>query len=84
MSRNEKLLQKLNKKPPPKDFTWDELRSLLLSLGFEEKQGVGSRVKFIHQRLAYPVSLHRPHPGNEVKKYVIEQVKDALDELSLG
>jgi len=53
-------------------------------MGFEPKQGNGSRVKFIHPDLSYPISIHRPHPGNELKRYVIEQVKDALDELSLG
>lgn len=84
MSNADKLLQKLKKEPPPKDFTWDELKVLLCSIGFEPKQGKGSRVKFIHPDLSYPISIHRPHPGNELKRYVIEQVKDALDELSLG
>ena len=69
MSNADKLLQKLKKEPPPKDFTWDELKVLLCSIGFEPKQGNGSRVKFIHP---------------DLKRYVIEQIKDALDELSLG
>ena len=83
MSKTDKLLEKLRKEPPPKNFTWDELRSLLASLGFEERQGRGSRVKFFHSQLGYPISLHKPHPGNELKIYVIEQVKGALDELNL-
>lgn len=83
MSKGDKLLEKLRKHPPPKNFTWEELRSLLISLGFTEKQGSGSRVKFIHCELGYPISLHKPHPGNELKLYVIEQVKDALDELNI-
>ncbi|WP_101776429.1 type II toxin-antitoxin system HicA family toxin [Pasteurella oralis] len=83
MSRADKLLEKLKKEPPPKDFTWNELRSLLTNLGFEEKQGTGSRVKFVHSNLKYPISLHKPHPGNELKIYIIEQVKGALDELNI-
>lgn len=83
MSRIDKLVEKLRKEPPPRDFTWNELRSLLSSLGFEEKQGNGSRVKFIHPSLSYPISLHKPHPGNELKIYIIEQVKGALDELNI-
>lgn len=83
MSRIDKLVEKLRKEPPPRDFTWNELKALLSSLGFEEKQGNGSRVKFIHPRLSYPISLHKPHPGNELKIYIIEQVKGALDELNL-
>lgn len=83
MSKAEKLLEKLKKEPPPKDFTWSDLRSLLNSLGFIEKQGNGSRVKFFHSGLCYPISLHKPHPGNELKLYVIEQLKSALDELNI-
>ena len=83
MSRREKLLEKLKKEPPPRDFTWNDLRALLSSLGFDDKQGNGSRVKFIHPKLSYPVILHKPHPGNELKLYIIEQVKGALDELNI-
>ncbi|HED4459936.1 type II toxin-antitoxin system HicA family toxin [Pasteurella multocida] len=83
MRKIDKLLEKLKKEPPPRDFTWNELRTLLSGLDFEEKQGNGSRVKFIHPSLRYPISLHKPHPGNELKIYIIEQVKSALDELNI-
>lgn len=83
MGKIDKLLEKLKKEPPPKDFTWNELKALLCGFGFEEKQGDGSRVKFIHVKLSYPISLHKPHPGNELKRYVIEQVKCALNELDI-
>ncbi|AAP95795.1 hexulose-6-phosphate synthase [[Haemophilus] ducreyi] len=83
MTKTDKLLEKLKKEPPPRDFTWNELKALLSGLGFNEKQGNGSRVKFIHPNLRYPISLHKPHPGNELKLYIIEQVKDALDELNI-
>ena len=43
MSKITKIKDKLYKEPPPTDFTWDELRTLLLNLGFNEKQGNGSR-----------------------------------------
>ena len=39
MSKITKIKDKLYKEPPPTDFTWDELRTLLLNLGFNEKQG---------------------------------------------
>ncbi|WP_439238888.1 type II toxin-antitoxin system HicA family toxin [Lonepinella sp. BR2919] len=78
------LLQKLRKEPPPRNFTWEELKTLLIGLGFVEQQGNGSRVKFVHAELQYPISLHKPHPGNELKLYVVEQVKIALDELKLN
>lgn len=84
MGKINKLLEKLLRVPPPRDFTWNELKSLLSSLGFEEKQGNGSRVKFFHPDLGYPISLHKPHPGNELKLYIVEQVKGALDELNIS
>lgn len=82
MSRITKVKDKLYKEPPPTDFTWDELRTLLLNLGFSERQGNGSRVKFEHPELNFPISIHRPHPQNTLKRYVIEQIKIALDELN--
>lgn len=50
MSRKDKLLEKLLQKP--KDFTFDEMVSLLSYLGYELKQGgTGSGVKFIRMVL---------------------------------
>lgn len=83
MSKTDKLLKKLKKEPPPSDFTWNELITLLSSLGFKQMQGQGSRVKFIYPNLGYTISLHRPHPGNELKTYIIGQVKGALYELNI-
>jgi hypothetical protein len=50
MSRKDKLLEKLKSKP--KDFTYDELRKVLKSLGFElddKGRTSGSRVAFYHK-----------------------------------
>ena len=81
MSKITKIKDKRYKEPPPTDFTWDELRTLLLNVGFNEKQGTGSRVKFEHSSLDFPISIHKPHPQNTLKRYVIIQIKTALDEL---
>lgn len=81
MSRIEKLKVKLYRLPPPNDFTWNELKTLLCSYGFREIQGNGSRVKFIHDGLSYPLCIHKPHPENTLKKYIIELVKAALDDI---
>lgn len=46
MSRKDKLIDRLLKKP--KDFTFDEMKSLLSYFGYELRQGgTGSGVKFI-------------------------------------
>ena len=83
MGRREKLVARL--KGRPKDFTWDELVRLLEGLGYVEaatgKTG-GSRRRFIHET-APTVALHKPHPGNIVKMYVIDDVIRLLSEEGL-
>jgi predicted RNA binding protein YcfA (HicA-like mRNA interferase family) len=47
-------------------------------LGFEEVSGTGSRVKFHDPESGRIMNLHRPHPGNIVKQYVLDRVIDEL------
>jgi hypothetical protein len=80
MSRTEKLLQRLLS--TPKDFTWDELITLLHYFGFGElKKGKtgGSRRKFVDAKKNI-ISLHKSHPGNIVKQYALKQVIKLLVE----
>jgi hypothetical protein len=56
----------------PKDFTYDELKAFLISLGYSEVQGSGSRVCF--STTGHKIKLHKPHPGNIVKVYVLDLV----------
>lgn len=83
MSRRDKLIARLMGRP--KDFTWEELVRLLESLGYAEarvgKTG-GSRRRFLHPT-APMVALHKPHPGNIVKMYVIDDVLRMLTEEGL-
>lgn len=81
MSKHEKLLKKINEKPTRSDITFNEVGSLLLHKGFEKFEGSGSRVKFVHKEKGLLVSLHKPHPGNELKKYAVEQLQEILKEM---
>jgi hypothetical protein len=78
VSRKEKLIKRLLSHP--KDFSWDELLSLLAVLGFEAvvqgKTG-GSRRRFIHQN-GVVLTLHKPHPKNILKRYQVDQVIELL------
>lgn len=79
MSKHEKLLKRLQSRP--KDFTYDELRTLLCGLGYiEENKGKtsGSRTAYIHCTGGQIIRLHRPHPGNELKMYQIDQLISAF------
>ena len=78
MSKKEKLISKLLQRS--KDFTWNELNSLLNSLGYKEvktgKSG-GSRRRFVHDSAA-TINLHKPHPQNTLKRYTIDQIIEVL------
>jgi hypothetical protein len=81
MSRIGKLKARLAEKPA--DFSFDELRTLLCALGFEEIRGGktgGSRTAFVHAQTGLTIRLHRPHPKSILKKYQICQIVDALTE----
>ncbi len=64
-----------------RDFTWKELTGLLKHLGYQEwkksKTG-GSRRRFVHETTP-SVNLHKPHPDNIVKGYVIRELIEFLE-----
>ena len=73
-------------KSKPNDFTYNELVSLLTGLGYTEiKKGksAGSRKAFINPETSHIIRLHRPHPGNILKKYQVLQVLDELEKEDL-
>jgi hypothetical protein len=78
MSKKEKLLLKFLTVPVKNDLTFDELKTLLLSLGFEYKEGKGSRVKFFHKERKLIVSTHKPHPRPELCEDFIRDVQQIL------
>lgn len=82
MGKLEKLIERL--KSIPKDFTFDEMQSLLLALGFElsnKGKTSGSRVKFFKDGVC--IILHKPHPRKELLAYQIKQVIETLSEEGL-
>jgi predicted RNA binding protein YcfA (HicA-like mRNA interferase family) len=83
MGTKEKLIERF--KRLPKDFTFDEMTTLLEALGFERSnkgKTSGSRVIFKSEKYQ-PIMLHKPHPGNIVKSYAMKQVLDYLIGLGL-
>jgi hypothetical protein len=76
MSRREKRIERL--KELPSDFTWDELCKVLDDLEYEKISGAGSRCKFYCSISGDILSLHRPHPGKIVKRYMLKQVYEHL------
>jgi len=78
MTKKEKLKERLLSYPI--DFTWDELKRLLLSFGYRESnvgKTSGSRVRFISDTHS-PIILHKPHPKPVIKMYMLKQIIEQL------
>jgi hypothetical protein len=77
MGKKDKLIKKLLSRP--KDFTFDEMASLLSYFGYDLKQGgTGSGVKFIKEGSNEVINFHKPHPDGILKRYVLEQIIEKL------
>ena len=78
MSRLEKEIKRI--KLRPKDYTYNELQTLLYKLNFYENnkgRTSGARVEF-KDNSGRKLILHKPHPGNILKTY---QINDVVNEL---
>ena len=82
MAKFEKLVKRLLSYP--KDFTFNELETLLAGFGFKpSKTGntSGSAVRFINRETGQIMRLYKPHPSPEIKEYVLKFV---INELKQG
>ena len=83
MGTKEKLRERFLKMPS--DFTFDEMQRLLESYGYEK----GNKGKTSGSRIIFkngdkrPIMLHKPHPGNIVKRYAMKQVYNDLKKAGL-
>ncbi|MGW8114055.1 type II toxin-antitoxin system HicA family toxin [Caproicibacterium sp. NSD3] len=81
MSKKEKLIKRILTFPT--DFTYDELRALLISLEFEEDtkgKTSGSAVSFKHKSSGVMIYIHKPHPTSILKLYQVKAVVNKLKE----
>ena len=79
MSKKEKLIERF--KLIPKDFTFDEMVSLLAYLGFDEiatGKTSGSRVRFCNIELQVTVFFHKPHPSNILCESALKEICNKL------
>lgn len=61
----------------PKDFTYDEVRRLFGLFGYSESDKgstSGSRVEFVSANGKNSYIMHKPHPSNIMKGYVMKQL----------
>jgi predicted RNA binding protein YcfA (HicA-like mRNA interferase family) len=78
VSKKDKLFAKLHKVPPPKDFSWDDLVTLMRREGFSESCVGGSHYIFEH-RNGFRFSMSKTHPAGILRRYQIDDAKSAID-----
>ena len=81
MSSYDKLLARL--KRLPKDFTMDELRTIMKHNGYQESQRgktSGSAIKFYRLSDGRTVNFHKPHPEGIVPIYVLKKIIVLIEE----
>ena len=77
MTKINKLIQQFRNKP--RDFSYNELQRMLVHFGYEQVEAGGSRVIFINRANGHKMKLHKPHPGNILKRYQIDYVITELE-----
>jgi len=54
---------------------------LLFTFGYEKIEGSGSAVKFYNKEKDNLINLHKPHPNNVLKVYLVKQIQLKLKEI---
>ena len=83
MAQADKIIEKIKAKPTPSNIRWDELVLALKHLGYEMILNKGSGRKFYCAQKDNMISLHQPHPDNEVKPFYIKLVRETLIDIGL-
>ena len=79
MNKKEKLIKRF--RTLPRDFTFEEVVTLFLGCGFTlENKGAtsGSRVKFYNENDQNAYIMHKPHPINIIKGYMMRDILNFL------
>lgn len=77
MAKKIKQLQKLFANPAPKDFTWQELLTVMHAAGYSESCSGGSHYMFEHTN-GQRFRMSKTHPSGLLKRYQVEAAQDAL------
>lgn len=83
MSQKENLINRLKSKP--KDFTIQELDSLMSKCGcikITRGKTSGSAIAYVHEETKQIIRIHSPHPKKELKQYIIKSALEFLEQIS--
>ncbi|MBQ9678036.1 MAG: type II toxin-antitoxin system HicA family toxin [Prevotella sp.] len=79
MNKKDKLVRRF--RTQPKDFTFEEVTALFQGYGFTlENKGAtsGSRIRFYNETDQKSYIMHKPHPSNIIKGYMMRDILNYL------
>lgn len=80
-AKHRKILAAIFARPTRANIKFSDIETLIKALGGEVREGDGSRVALeLHGKREY---AHRPHPGKEAKKYMVEKIREWLSSLEV-
>ncbi|WP_186397686.1 type II toxin-antitoxin system HicA family toxin [Stappia sp. TSB10GB4] len=59
-------------------FPWRDFVRMMEGLGYECETASGSRRRFVNRETGHIVRVHEPHPADEMKRYMVVQVRRDL------
>ena len=80
-TKHRKTLSAIFAKPTKANIKFSDIESLIKALGGKVREGNGSRVVF--ELSGTREYAHRPHPGKEAKKYIVEKIREWLIDLEV-
>jgi hypothetical protein len=75
-TKQRKTLELLFTIPPPTQIPWDDIVSLLQSLGATVKQRAGSRIAISLNGIV--AVFHEPHPERKARRLLIRDIRNFL------
>ena len=84
MSKKDKLIERFKSKP--KDFTFNELATLLDYFGYyldDKGKTSGSKIKFRNISSYMEINMHKPHNRKVLLEYQIKEIIEVLKEEKL-
>lgn len=80
MSKHDRTIAALKKRPVPSNIRWDDVVSLLESKGFVLLTGRGSRRKFFNKDKDILIICHEPHPQSVIDKGCAKDICEKLED----
>ncbi len=80
-SKHRKTLAAIFAVPTRANIKFSDIEALIIALGGEVREGAGSRVML--ELSGTREYAHRPHPGKEAKRYIVERIREWLKSLEV-